>query len=240
MTQYKTVIIPTPCDDTGVSHNDIANAITLAITEQAKDGWEITLAQEMDSSNNKGLIANLFGSKKKEKHTMLVFKKEEKKPEPEPAKEFDYDRFEEIVSKGVDYDRFAHLMKKAVSETEVTISKKSFEGLKFTLPTPALPMGEGEPQQATFLIGDKAPTKALPNKDGEGELTEEEEKNRAIAKVLYDIFMKNKGKGISFEEIMKEGEGKLPEGTTEKEVGAVLMTLVEYKKVKKEKGLYSF
>lgn len=254
MTQYKTVIVPTPCDDSGSAYSVAAEAITRAITEEAKDGWEVTLAQEMESGN-KGLFANLFGSKKTQNHTLLVFKKEEEKPEPEPAKEFDYDRFEEIVTKGMDYDRFeeivakrmdydrfAKVMKKVVSETEVTISKKSFAGLKFSLPT--IGVGENGEQQIALLLDDKAASAAvagaLPNKEDEsGEAGENNDKSFAIARVLYEIFKKNEGKGISFEDIMKESEGKLPEGTTADDVTAILKVLVSHNKVKTEEGLFS-
>lgn len=238
MTQYKTVIVPTTYDDTNLSYAVAAEAITKAITEEAKDGWEVTLAQEMEPAG-KGLISGLFGSKKIQKNTLLVFKKEEKQPVPEPPKEFDYDKFEKIVRKGVDYEKFANVMKKVVTETEVTISKKSFAGLKLALPAPAA--AEAEEQQAALPLNEKAASRAaraLPDKG-----SEEEEKSFAIARVLYEIFKENEGKedvkGISFEDIMKASEGKLPENTSEKDVELLVNALLDHKKIKKEDDLYS-
>ncbi len=246
MTQYKSVIVPIPNDE-GVSYDVVAETINRVIMEQAADGWEVTLAQEMENGNKQGFFANLFSSKKKEKQTLLVFKKEEEKPEP--PKEFDYDKFEAIVSKGMDYEKMANVMKKVVSETEVIISKKSFEGLKFSLPLPALPMNESEmPQpQATFLIGEKPDTKSLPDnaKDNgkaassKANADKEDSKGAAVAKVLFDILTKHKSTGVSYADIQKESKGKLPEGTTESDMSAILNAFVKYKMVKKDGDLFS-
>lgn len=265
MTQYKTVIVPTTFDTSYHSYTVAAEAITNAITEQAKDGWEIAFVQEMDAATNKGFFGNLFGSKKTERNNLLVFKKEDKKPEPEPEKpqEFDYEKFEEIVNKGMDYNKLEGVFKKVVEETEITLSKKSFAGLKISVPVPALPMKEttGRGKKAAAAPAalplninittvedeaseekssedkkDKKETKANANANA----SKTDENNLVIAKAVFDVFSENEGKAISFNDVKLGVKGKVPDNTSEEEIINVLNAFVEHKKVTYKKGLYTF